>query len=52
MQVFPHLYGDNRPRLFTYWTVCKLIEVKDQVEKYNFFLRWKSIIFFKGGKVY
>jgi len=21
MQVFYHLYGDNRPRLFIYWTV-------------------------------
>jgi len=28
MQVFYDLYGDNRPRLFIYWTVGKLIEVK------------------------
>lgn len=24
LQVSPELYGDNNPRLFTYWTVCVL----------------------------
>lgn len=27
MQVFPGKYGDNKARLFVYWTVSKFIEV-------------------------
>jgi hypothetical protein len=32
MQVCRTIYGDDRPRLFIYYTVSKLIEVND-VEK-------------------
>lgn len=31
LQVSPELYGDNNPRLFTYWTVCVLSTLKKKV---------------------